>query len=252
MNRPVEQAGEALGPWEVAGPTRGYSGRVFWTLRRLNPRLDNTPCRGWEPLLAPRRAQERRFYAEAKAIAEAEVLNQRPGGTPEAPVLTRGQKDLLASYLTDVCGGYNARLERADPEAFCTAVQGMELDGPAPAAELRAAKGLRALGYFAWFMERTGPGRKPYLTIRFSAAGARALYRELLSKRATPAFISREVSRVLDEAERPLDAYQVARLSGCVDVVAAARELQAQHDAGRASLADAAGDNACAWTYTRF
>jgi hypothetical protein len=68
--------GAAIGPWEV-WPGKGFSSRAFWVLARRNPawRL------GREYLLNASRRDERRFYAQDKADAEAARRNRASKAT---------------------------------------------------------------------------------------------------------------------------------------------------------------------------
>jgi hypothetical protein len=66
-----------VGPWSVERG-KGYASRPFWILTRRNKAWQY----GQETLLNASRRDARRFYDEAKAIAEAERLND--DGPPPA------------------------------------------------------------------------------------------------------------------------------------------------------------------------
>ncbi len=63
-----------LGPWEVNGPSRAYSNRAFWTIRRWNPEFNKGFCQGWETL-ATKTHKDRKFYSEDAAVKEAAKRN---------------------------------------------------------------------------------------------------------------------------------------------------------------------------------
>lgn len=65
---------DGLGAWEVGPPDRGYSSRMFWTVRRRNPAFKGWSM-GWETLLSKGGHQYRRFYDEAAAHWAVQKMN---------------------------------------------------------------------------------------------------------------------------------------------------------------------------------
>lgn len=190
----------------------------------------------------------RRFGSEGAAQGGADVAN-RDGWPALRDALSEPEQRLLRSYLADICHGAERATYLSTREEFVTRVMGMEIEGPVDAQELQAARKLRARKHYVSFREeRRGHNRK-WLSIRFSATGAGALFDEMRRNMGSDSFVRTEVARVLEECVDPVDAYKVARKSGLVDAMQAARGLQALHGAGRARKVQGDGDNGCAWTY---
>ncbi|MEJ6003838.1 hypothetical protein [Paucibacter soli] len=165
-----------VGRW-VAFQNQTCNG-TYWAIHRVNRAFLD----GYQVMLT-RVGMPRRFGSQAAAEHAAAEANLPESEREEKP-LTRAQKEFLASYVEDVCHGFNKHLKTADKDVFIRAVLGMEIDGRVDASELRVSKGLNTRGYFSTFKVQ---GEAPGLTklcVEFSPRGAEAVWMEMLRARA--------------------------------------------------------------------
>lgn len=90
--------------------------------------------------------------------------------------ITPKQRDFLASYLPDICSAEHKWLERADRSQFVEAVRKMDFDGQVAPSDVRVARSLNTKGLFATFDLHHDLAGQPCAYVRFSVAGAEAVY----------------------------------------------------------------------------